>query len=64
MNAGRLKDAQLRLEFARIYLREIAADGMEGVDGQFAYHYAVRAEIEAQRNYALILCEYIQNQAG
>jgi hypothetical protein len=54
---SRLKDAKLRLDFARNYLKEVQADSMGGPDGHFAYHYAIRAETEALREYARILRE-------
>lgn len=54
---NRLKDAKLRLDFARNYLKEMQADPVGGPDGHFAYHFAIRAEAEALRDYARILRE-------
>jgi len=54
---NRLKDAKLRLDFARSYLQEVQEEPIGGPDGHFAYHYAIRAETEALREYARILRE-------
>ena len=55
---NRLRDAKLRLDFARSYLKEVQADSIAGPDGHFAYHYAIRAETEALRSYARLLREF------
>ena len=54
---NRLQDSKLRLDFARSYLKEVQADAIGGPDGHIAYHYAIRAETEALRDYARILRE-------
>jgi hypothetical protein len=54
---NRLRDAKLRLDFARSYLKEVQADEIQGPDGHFAYHYAIRAETDALREYARVLRE-------
>jgi hypothetical protein len=58
---NRLKDAKLRLDFARSYLKEVRRDfhdrefPVPSPDGNFAYRKALRAENAALAEYRRIL---------
>lgn len=58
----RMKDAQLRLDFARNYLKEVQRDFPSGTvpppDGVFAHHKALRAENAALAEYHRVLRVY------
>ncbi|GEM_PF-1561559 len=55
----RLKDARLRLAFARTYVKEIQKDfesgGISKPDGDFAYRVALQAENAALAEYRRVL---------
>ena len=58
----RMRDAQLRLDFARNYLKEVQRDFPSGTvpppDGAFAHHKALRAENAALAEYHRVLRVY------
>jgi hypothetical protein len=56
----RLKDAELRLTFARQYFKEVQADfpppaKIRGADGRYAFQRALQAEMIALANYKRVL---------
>ena len=59
---SRVTDAKLRLEFARLFLKEVqtdlAADVVPVADGQFAFRQALRAENAALAEYNRVLRIY------
>ena len=57
-----MKDAKLRVDFAQIYVTEVARDfppvDALNTNGVFAYRHAVRAENSALREYARVVRIY------
>ena len=60
MGRERLRDAKLRLDFAKNYLKEVQKDysSLAAADGQYALQRAVRAENVALREYNHVLRIY------